>query len=128
MRRGLKSLIASKPGWKGDPDFPDSMAMCVNAFHVHACSCHPGHRSLLSPECFEALAAGAICFALPDLDTIGFSFGIYYGDVWGHRGCTHCFVSAALLATAVTFSSTRRRCACKVVPPLGLSLRGDREW
>jgi inner membrane protein len=50
----------------------------------------------------QALAAGAICSALPDLDVIGFSFGVHYGDVWGHRGFTHSFVFAALLATAVT--------------------------
>ena len=29
----------------------------------------------------------------PDLDVIGFAFGIAYGDTWGHRGATHalCF-------------------------------------
>jgi len=34
---------------------------------------------------------------LPDIDVIGFSFGIQYGDMFGHRGLTHslCF---ALLA------------------------------
>lgn len=45
--------------------------------------------------------AGAICSALPDLDVIGFNFGVRYGDFWGHRGFTHSLVFAALLA-AVT--------------------------
>ena len=48
-------------------------------------------------------AAAAICSALPDLDVIGFHFGIRYGDFWGHRGFTHSLVFAALVAGAVTF-------------------------
>jgi inner membrane protein len=44
--------------------------------------------------------AGAICSVIPDLDVIGFAFGIHYGDSWGHRGFTHSLVFAALLATA----------------------------
>ena len=41
---------------------------------------------------------GAVCSALPDLDVIGFRFGIHYGDFWGHRGFTHSLVFAAILA------------------------------
>lgn len=44
------------------------------------------------------LALGALCSVLPDLDVIGFSVGIQYGDLWGHRGLTHSVVFAALLA------------------------------
>jgi len=43
---------------------------------------------------------GALCSVIPDLDVIGFRFGIHYGDFWGHRGFTHSLVFAALLATA----------------------------
>ena len=32
---------------------------------------------------------GAACAVAPDLDVIGFRFGIHYGDFWGHRGFTH---------------------------------------
>jgi inner membrane protein len=39
---------------------------------------------------------------LPDVDAIGFRFGIPYGDFWGHRGFTHSLLFAALLAEAVT--------------------------
>lgn len=39
----------------------------------------------------------------PDLDSIGFRFGIHYGDFWGHRGFTHSIVFAALMAAAVVF-------------------------
>jgi inner membrane protein len=41
---------------------------------------------------------GAICTVLPDVDTIGFRFGIRYEDLLGHRGLTHSIAFAALLA------------------------------
>ena len=47
---------------------------------------------------WRELFLGALCSVLPDLDVIGFYFGIQYGDVWGHRGLTHSVVFAALLA------------------------------
>jgi len=45
-------------------------------------------------------AIGAACSAIPDVDVIGFRFGIRYGDFWGHRGFTHSLLFAALLAAA----------------------------
>ena len=50
-----------------------------------------------------------MCSGIPDLDVIGFRFGIHYGDFWGHRGFTHSLVFAALLASvvAVVMTSTR---------------------
>ncbi len=47
-------------------------------------------------------AIAAICAAIPDLDVIGFRFGIRYGDFWGHRGFTHSLVFAALIAGVAT--------------------------
>jgi inner membrane protein len=44
---------------------------------------------------------GAVCSVVPDLDAIGFRFGIHYGDFWGHRGFTHSLVFAAFLAGVV---------------------------
>ncbi|HYL68399.1 MAG TPA: metal-dependent hydrolase [Candidatus Limnocylindria bacterium] len=44
---------------------------------------------------------GAVCSAVPDLDVIGFRFGIRYGDFFGHRGFTHSLLFAALLAGVV---------------------------
>ena len=41
---------------------------------------------------------GALCAALPDVDVVGFRFGIHYGDLLGHRGLTHSFAFAAVLA------------------------------
>ena len=45
---------------------------------------------------------------IPDIDVIGFRFGIHYGDFWGHRGFTHSLVFAALLAGAVALILSRR--------------------
>ncbi len=53
-------------------------------------------------------AAGAICSVLPDLDVIGFRYGIRYGDFWGHRGFTHSLVFAALLAGTASMLVFRR--------------------
>ena len=47
---------------------------------------------------WRELSLGALCSAVPDLDVIGFHFGIQYGDLWGHRGLTHSVLFAALLA------------------------------
>ncbi len=45
--------------------------------------------------------AGAVVAALPDLDSIGFRFGVAYGDMLGHRGLTHSLAFAAALAALV---------------------------
>lgn len=42
------------------------------------------------------LAFSALSMA-PDLDVIGFRFGVHYGDPWGHRGATHSIAIALLL-------------------------------
>jgi inner membrane protein len=47
---------------------------------------------------WRELFLGALCSVVPDFDVIGFSFGIQYGDLWGHRGLTHSVLFAALLA------------------------------
>jgi len=57
-----------------------------------------------------------ICAMLPDVDVIGFSFGIQYGDMFGHRGFTHSFFFAAL-AGIVAATYTR-----KAAPPDSLGV------
>ncbi len=52
--------------------------------------------------------AGALCSVVPDLDVVGFRFGISYGDFWGHRGFTHSLLFAALLAGIVSSLGFRR--------------------
>lgn len=51
---------------------------------------------------------GAACATLPDLDVIGFRFGIAYGDVLGHRGFSHSLIFAAGLAAGVVLVGFRR--------------------
>jgi len=49
----------------------------------------------------RALRLGAVCSMIPDLDVIGFTFGIRYGDLWGHRGMTHSLLFAVLLSAVL---------------------------
>ena len=51
---------------------------------------------------------GAACSVIPDLDVIGFRFGVHYGDFFGHRGFTHSLVFAALLTAAVLLVASPR--------------------
>jgi inner membrane protein len=41
------------------------------------------------------------CSMLPDVDVIGFGFGIRYGDFLGHRGFTHSLLFAAIVGMLV---------------------------
>jgi inner membrane protein len=41
------------------------------------------------------------CAVVPDIDVIGFQFGIHYGDLLGHRGITHSLAFAAVLSILV---------------------------
>lgn len=52
-------------------------------------------------------AAGIACSMVPDVDVIGFRFGIHYGDFWGHRGFTHSLVFAGLLSAVVAAAIVR---------------------
>ena len=57
----------------------------------------------------HAWILGAACSTLPDMDVIGFRFGVHYEDFWGHRGFTHSLLFAAVLAALavlVAFRST----------------------
>lgn len=45
------------------------------------------------------VCAGAIAAMLPDLDTLGFKFGIAYADTFGHRGALHSLLFALCVAT-----------------------------
>ncbi|MEK6585608.1 MAG: metal-dependent hydrolase [Nitrospirota bacterium] len=51
---------------------------------------------------WPVLFLGMACSIVPDLDVIGFSFGIQYGDLWGHRGMTHSLFFASLLSALLT--------------------------
>jgi inner membrane protein len=48
---------------------------------------------------FRLFVLAAVCSVFPDIDVIGFKFGIPYGSQWGHRGFTHSLVFALCLAS-----------------------------
>ena len=50
---------------------------------------------------WSVLALGVVCAEIPDLDVIGFWFGVPYGHPLGHRGFTHSLLFAGCLAGAV---------------------------
>ena len=50
-----------------------------------------------------------LCSILPDIDVLGFEFGIRYGDLWGHRGMTHSLLFAAVIAVIMAFRFARAR-------------------
>lgn len=45
--------------------------------------------------------AAIVCSAFPDVDVLGFGFGVRYGDLWGHRGMTHSILFAAVTGLLV---------------------------
>lgn len=57
------------------------------------------------------LAISMVCFSLlslaPDLDVIGFKFGVAYQAPWGHRGASHS-LCLALVAGLVMWAVARR--------------------
>jgi inner membrane protein len=48
-----------------------------------------------------AMVGWSLLALLPDIDVIGRSFGIRYGDSWGHRGASHSFAVCFGLAIAI---------------------------
>jgi len=60
--------------------------------------------STLAPREFRGVRLGAalaVAAALPDLDVVGFRFGIPYSDPLGHRGFSHSLTFAFVLAGTV---------------------------
>lgn len=45
---------------------------------------------------------GMLCAIVPDLDVVGFRFGIPYGSPFGHRGFSHSLAFAVLLAASLS--------------------------
>ncbi|UOG76834.1 metal-dependent hydrolase [Hymenobacter tibetensis] len=59
----------------------------------------------------------AACAFLPDADVVGFKFQVPYAGLWGHRGLTHSFLAAAVVASLLTSLYGMRRPA--TAPSLG---------
>lgn len=54
------------------------------------------------------LLTGMALTALPDLDVVGFGFGIAYGDLLGHRGLSHSLPFALVLGGLAAAAMARR--------------------
>ena len=70
--------------------------------------CHANFAASLSPfkpykgKLLPTLLISMACATIPDLDVIGFEFGIRYSDMMGHRGFTHSLLFALLTGMIVT--------------------------
>jgi inner membrane protein len=56
----------------------------------------------------NAWLVGAALAVLPDIDVVGFRFGVAYGDLLGHRGISHSLIAAIVIGTLTAFVFTRR--------------------
>lgn len=54
--------------------------------------------------------AGVVCAVLPDLDVIGFKFGVGYAQALGHRGFSHSLVLALAVGCAGALLAPWLRC------------------
>jgi len=79
--------------WRGST-VASLFSHAVAALSIGACFYRPG-----TPR--RVWTIGMLCSVIPDVDVVGFRFGIRYGDFWGHRGFTHSLGFAALLAGAI---------------------------
>lgn len=70
---------------------------------------HPAIPLALTPLLPDELRSpgivflGAVCSVLPDLDVVGFRFGVPYGHMLGHRGLSHSIIFALLLSTCLAW-------------------------
>ncbi len=48
------------------------------------------------------------CAILPDIDVVGFKLGVQYNSLFGHRGFTHSFFFAAIIALLLAWLLHRR--------------------
>jgi inner membrane protein len=93
--------------YRTEVDLATALSHAVAALSIGTCF----HRHRIPTRVW---IAGAACSVIPDLDVIGFRFGIRYGDFWGHRGFTHSLVFAAAITGIAMIVAFRRE-----IPALG---------
>jgi inner membrane protein len=70
---------------------------------------HPAVPLALAPLLPEGLRSpsvivlGVVCSVLPDLDVVGFRFGVPYGHLLGHRGLSHSIAFAVCLSAGLAW-------------------------
>jgi inner membrane protein len=62
-----------------------------------------GKASFIKRVDWKFWLLGMFCAVIPDADAIGYKLGVPYESMFGHRGFTHSFLFALLLAIAVVF-------------------------
>ncbi|MBK7851690.1 MAG: metal-dependent hydrolase [Bacteroidetes bacterium] len=67
----------------------------------HAFAAYVLGKTTKGENLLKLIFLGAICAAIPDLDAIGFHYGVPYDSLWGHRGITHSISFSLLLAFIV---------------------------
>ena len=75
----------------------------ASAFSHAIASLAIGKVNFRSVHTWKYWLLGIFCAVIPDADAIGFKMGVSYDSVWGHRGITHSFFFAFLLAAVVMF-------------------------
>jgi inner membrane protein len=88
----------------GKFDVASLLSHAVAALGIGTCFYRPG-----TPK--RVWVVGAFCSVIPDLDVIGFRFGIHYDDFWGHRGFSHSLLFAAFLSSAAMVAAFRHASA-----------------
>lgn len=73
----------------------------ASAFSHAIASVAIGSVNFQSDKTWKYWLLGAFCAVIPDADAIGFWMGVPYDSLWGHRGITHSFFFALLLAAVV---------------------------
>jgi inner membrane protein len=58
---------------------------------------------------YRLLLFGCVFSILPDIDVIGFEYGVSYHSPWGHRGFTHSIVFSVMCALLVSYSVSFRQ-------------------
>jgi len=87
-------------GRESNTAMASAFSHAVAALGIGVCMYRPGVSK-------RVWMIGVVCSVIPDVDVVGFRFGIRYGDFWGHRGFTHSLVFGALLAGAIVILGFR---------------------
>lgn len=75
----------------------------ASAFSHAIASVAVGKVNFRSVHTWKFWLLGIFCAVIPDADAVGYWMGVPYDSLWGHRGITHSFFFAFLLAAAVMY-------------------------
>lgn len=76
----------------------------------HAFAAYAIGKSTLKKYSAKIAGLGMLCAIFPDIDVVGFHFGIAYNSFWGHRGFIHSIPFAfifSLIITSLFFNSEK---------------------